>query len=50
MCRSAQKGIFLKELIAEIRAAKAKRKARRMPVPAKPTPAPGWAFSLFRKA
>ena len=50
MCRSAQKGIFLKQLIAEIRAAKKKRKARRTPAPAKPLAAPGWALSFFRKA
>ena len=29
MCRSAQKGIYLKELIAEVRAGWAKRKVRR---------------------
>jgi len=45
MCRSAQKGIYLKELIAEVRAAKAKRKVGRTPAPA-----PGWAFTLFGKA
>ena len=52
MCRSAQKGIYLKELIAEIRAGIAKRKAGRTPAPAKPAPAPSpsWAFTIFRKA
>ena len=50
MCRSAQKGAMLKELIAEIRAARAKRKTGRTPVAAKPALSPGWAFSIFRKA
>ncbi len=50
MCRSAQKGIYLKELIDEIRAAWAKRKVGRTPVPARPAPSPGRAFTLFRKA
>ncbi len=50
MCRSAQKGIYLKELIAEIRAGMAKRKVGRTPVAAKPAPSPGWAFAIFRKA
>ena len=50
MCRSAQKGIYLKELIAEVRAARAKRKVGRMPAPAKPTVLANWAFAFFRKA
>ena len=50
MCRSAQKGIYLKELIAEVHAAWAKRKVERTPTPAKPAPSPSWAFSIFRKA
>ena len=50
MCRSAQKGIYLKELIAEIRAGIAKRKVGRTPVAAKPAPSPSWAFALFRRA
>ena len=40
MCISAQKGIYLKELIAEVRAGWAKRKVRRTPAPAKPAPSP----------
>ncbi len=50
MCRSAQKGIYLKELIAEIRAGIAKRKVGRTPVPGKPAPSLSWAFTIFRKA
>ncbi len=50
MCRSAQKGIYLKELIDEIRAARAKRKAKRAAAPAGPAPSPGWASAIFRKA
>ena len=50
MCRSAQKGIYLKELIAEVRAGWAKRKVRRTPAPAKPAPSPSWFFTIFRKA
>ena len=50
MCRSAQKGVYLKELIAEIRAAWAKRKVGRTPAPAKPAPSSSWAFTIFRKA
>ena len=50
MCRSAQKGIYLKELIAVIRAAWAKRKVKRTPAPAGPAPSPGGASTLFRKA
>jgi hypothetical protein len=50
MCRSAQKGIYLKELIAEVRAGWAKRKVGRTPTPAKPAPSPSWVFTIFRKA
>ncbi len=50
MCRSAQKGIYLKELIDEIRAAWAKRKVGRTAAPAGPAPSPGWTFTIFRKA
>ncbi len=50
MCRSAQKGVYLKELIAEVRAARAKRKVGRMPVPAFPGALANWVFAIFRKA
>ncbi len=50
MCRSAQKGVYLKELIAEVRAARAKRKVGRTPAPAKPAALANWAFAIFRKA
>ena len=50
MCRSAQKGIYLKELLAELRAGWAKRKVGRTPTPAKPAPSPSWVFTIFRKA
>ena len=50
MCRSAQKGVYLKELIAEVRAARAKRKDGRTPAPAKPTALASRAFAIFRKA
>ena len=50
MCRSAPKGIYLKELIAEVRAGWAKRKVVRTLAPAKPAPSPSWVFTIFRKA
>ena len=50
MCRSAQKGIYLKELIAEVRAAHARRKVARTPAPALPASLAAWVFSFFRKA
>ena len=50
MYRSAQKGIYLKELIAELCAGWAKRKVGRTPTPAKPAPSPSWVFTIFRKA
>ena len=50
MCRSVQKGIYLKVFIAEVRAGWAKRKVGRTPTPAKPAPLPSWFFTSFRKA
>ncbi len=37
VCRSAPKGVYLKELIADVRAAHAKRNVGRTPALAKPT-------------
>ena len=50
MCRSAQKGVYLKELIAEVRAARAKRNVGRTPAPTLPVDLANWAFAIFRKA
>ncbi len=50
MCSGVQNGIYLKQLIAEIRDAWAKRKVGRTPAPAKPAPSPSGAFTFFRKA
>ena len=50
MCRSVQKGIYLKEFIAEVRAGWAKRKVGRTPAPVKPALSPSWVFTIFRKA
>ena len=48
MCRSAQKAALLKELMAEIRAAAAKWKDKRLARPPKAKPL-GATFALFRK-
>ena len=50
MCRSAQKDVYLKELIAEVRAARAKRNVGRTPAPAKPAAIENWALAIFRMA
>ena len=49
MCRSAQKADQLKMLMAEFRAAIAKRKGERAAVPSKAKPL-GTVFVIFRKA
>ncbi len=49
MCRSAQKGAHLKMLIAEIRAAVAKRKGKPAATPSEAKPL-GAVYVIFRKA
>jgi hypothetical protein len=46
MCRSAQKGLMLKQLIAEARARREKRKAQQVAAPAK-APSLGAALIVF---